>query len=342
MKFVLLLGLCLCLGAQDAHAQWFKNGVKSVFKKSVTAEKEAAGKLAEAGRACVNDGISVALRQAATQAMKRELSGFASPLWLSLEGGDPQVRRLVRRSFYNYHLTAARYFPQTVEGGALRGILFDGFVRHLPGEILPQSVMLNQISNIHKPYTVYMQASLLEVTDIYSKFLTAGKQSPGENWRIYSTNTGKETISKADYKTWNAMRKDLLEQYNASYAALPAQWKDLNAQLGRVLEDVQHKTGWSAERMKETEIFFLKKLKPFIAKQNALTPIEFLQAYDVLAVASQLPAFYQESNGLRRSVWSYLPAMRARMHGGNLVKGALAGNGFLRTEYLDRWFVQLY
>lgn len=339
MKFILLLLLCLCFGAQDARAQWFKNGVKSLLKRSAAAEKEAAGKWAEAGRGSVSGGISVALRRAATRALAREMSGSSGAEWLAIENGNPQVQRLIKRSFYRYHLTAARHFPETASAFALSyGGLFDDCVRHLPAEILPQSVMLSQISNIHKPYTVYMQASLLEAADIYSKFLTVGKQSPA----VTSAAGGKEIISKADYNAWRNMRKDLLEQYNASYAALPAEWKDLNGQLHRILKDVQDKTGWSAERINEAEAFFLKKLKPFIAKQNALAPVEFLQAYDVLAVAAQLPSFYQESKGLRWSVWNYLPSVRTRMHGGNLVKGALAHNVFLRVEYLDRWFVQLY
>lgn len=245
----------------------------------------------------------------------------------------PAVRLpMLKTAVTSYYKAVALRFPNVaVKSMNEAKNTMEDMVLSLPASLKTENVFIEKIPGIEKPTEVYLSAMF---ADSWGNWLESGigLQPPAEM-----------AASKADIKTAQALYKDLSENFTRQYAALPAEQKDFRAQLTRVMNSVQEQTGWSNEVIEGLEQYFLGVMRPFLAKQDNLSAVEFLQAYDVLAVAAELPVrnLHRLQKGAATSVEFLIPESIQRVRR-ELVEGFIPAKGSARDKRLQKWYEGLF
>lgn len=201
----------------------------------------------------------------------------------------------------------------------------------LPASLKPENVFVERIPNIEKPTEAYLSALFADAWDNWLQS-GIGTQPPAEM-----------TVSKADLKTAQALQEDLAADFARQYEALPQEQKDLRAQLSRVMSYVQEETGWSDETVSAMEEYFAGVMRPVLENQETPTPLEFLQAYDVLAVAAEMGQRYQHrvAKGAATLPEFVISESIQRVRR-DLTEGFIPAKGTSRSQRLEKWYRGLF
>lgn len=236
------------------------------------------------------------------------------------------------RSVRSYHKTVSLHFPEVAAKpmGTAANTLED-LIMDLPLSLKEENVFIQTIPGIIRPTEAYMTAMF---ADAWSGWLESGlaPQPPAEM-----------VVSRADIKRARAMQRDLSAKFDELYANLPAEQKDLNAQLKRVMEEVRVQTGWDDETIANLERYFAGVLKPMISHMDKLTAVEFLQAYDVLAVAGEMGERFLHR--VEKGSSTFVPFLLNESI--NRVKSRLPerfapAGGSARSQRLQKWYKNVY
>jgi len=239
---------------------------------------------------------------------------------------------VLERSVRNYYKTVSLRFPElSVRPMNAAANTLEDMALSLPASIKTENVFIEQIPAILKPREAYLAALM---ADAWGNWLESG---------IASQPPAEMVPSRADLKHAQALSRDLSAHFDKLYAALPAEQKDLSAQLSRVMQSVQAQTGWDDETVAALEQYFAGVMRSMITKQDKLTACEFLQAYDVLAVAAELPARYRSRMAKgASSLPQFLMTESIQRVRRRLVEGFIPSYGSAREQRLKRWYEGLF
>ncbi len=233
---------------------------------------------------------------------------------------------------HNYYKLGARHFSAvSVKPMYEAKNTLEDMVLSLPASLKAENVFVEKIPAILKPTEAYLSAML---ADAWGNWLESGiGAQPPEDM----------AVSRADFKHAQALYADLLAEFDKQYAALPAEQKDLRAQLSRVMKHVQVQTGWNDEMISSLEQYFAGVMRPMIAKQKPLTAREFLQAYDVLAVAAEMgPRYHHRLAKGASSLPHFIITESIQRVKSNLLEGFMPAQGSARVQRLTRWYEGLF
>lgn len=239
---------------------------------------------------------------------------------------------MLKTAVTSYYKTVALRFPDVAVKpmNEAKNTLED-LVLSLPASLKTENVFIEKIPAIEKPTEAYLSAMF---ADAWGNWLESGigSQPPTEM-----------AVSREDIKQAKALYKELSETFDRQYAALPAEQKDLRAQLSRVMIDVQEKTGWDDETMALMEDYFAGVMRPMISRQDKLTPLEFLQAYDVLAVAAEMGERYHHrvAKGAATLPEFVISESIQRVRR-DLTEGFIPPKGTARSQRLEKWYRGLF
>lgn len=239
---------------------------------------------------------------------------------------------VLERSVQNYYKAVSLRFPEvSVKPMDAASNTLEDMALSLPASIKMENVFIEQIPAIVKPREAYLAALM---ADAWGNWLESG---------IASQPPAEMVPSRSEIKRARELYFDLSAHFDEVYAALPPEQKDLAAQLSRVMKSVQEQTGWDDETVASLEQYFTGVMRPMIKKQNKLTPLEFLQAYDVLTVASELSVRYQRRMAKGASVLpQFLLTESIQRVRRNLVEGFIPSYGSEREQRLKRWYEGLF
>ncbi len=242
-----------------------------------------------------------------------------------------QLPRL-QKSFRSYHKTVAVHFPEVaVKPVASAANTLEDMALTLPASLKEENVFVQTIPAILQPTEAYVAAMF---ADSWATWLESG---------IAPRPPAEMVVPRADVKRARALQQDLEANFAKIYAALPAEEKDLSAQLSRVIAYIRQETGMPEAQVVELEVYFSGVLRPMIARQENLTSLQFLQAYDVLAVAAELPGRYV--NRVKKGSSTLLPFLlneSIRKVMSRLPERFAAPAGSARYQRLQKWYSALY
>lgn len=302
---------CLLLGASSAQAQWLKN----------------LGGFIRGLRAADVQALTMTQKRVAAAAVEREVA-----LGRMAAGGTPQAHSL-KRVLYGYHLTAARHFPQVaVKPASEAANAVEELVLSLPVFLKRENILLSQIPDVRKPYGVYIQALM---TDAWGNWLES-RAAPDQ------AALSVPAVSRRDLKSARALHQEMTDRFNEMYAALPAEDKNLSAQLARVMRNLEKETDWDVQTVENLHHYFGDLLKRYIEKQDKLSPREFLRAYDVLAVAAMVSERFKvrEQRGQSTAPVFLLNESLQRVSR-SLHAGFPPASGSAREKFLQHWYQNL-
>lgn len=310
MRIWLACVCCLLVGASSAQAQWLKN----------------LGGLMRGLRGAEVQALTMTQKRAAAAAVQREVALGR------IAAGTMQTQSL-KRVLYGYHLTAARHFPQLAAKPATEASnAVEELVLSLPVFVKEENILLSQIPGIRKPYGVYVQALM---TDSWGNWLESRAAAEEAAEPV-------PAVSRRDVKSARALHKDMTARFNEMYAALPAADKNLSAQFSRVMLNLEKDTDWDVQTVENLQHYFGDILKPYIAKQDKLSPREFLQAYDILAVAAMMTERFKvrtqrgQSTALVFLLNESLQRVSRSVHA-----GFPPASGSARENFLRHWYQNL-
>lgn len=295
--------LCLFVGVSSVQAQ----GWKSVFRFPSLSSK----------------AISVAQRRALVTSYTLKIQRIVALNRLNLPVAQ---RPVLERSLRMYYKSVSLNFPQiSVKplDGAVNSL--EEMALALPASLKEENLFVQTIPNILRPTEAYFSAVLAES---WSNLLDNG---------FGGTAYAEKAVSPSEVKRAKKLQRELSGNFKKLYDALPAEEKDLSAQLSRVMDYVGTKTGWNKEMLEDLEAYFSGVMKPYIAKQNALTAREFLEAYDVLAVAAEVGARYQSRAARGMSVAPQFLINESVQR----VKSRIV-QSTAREDRLNRWYEGLF
>lgn len=188
-----------------------------------------------------------------------------------------------KQSIQTYYKTVAHRLPDiAVKPMSTAGNVLEELALFFPTSLNPQNVLIENIPGIVKPTETYLSALFADVWGNWLESVAAAEE------------LGERTVSRSNVKKAQALQRDFAETFARQYAALPADQKDLRVQLSLVMKHVQQQTGWGELEIGELQHYFEGVMAPMIANQKKLTALEFLQAYDVMAVAAEMGPRYQK------------------------------------------------
>lgn len=251
--------LCMFVGLSSLQAQ----GWKSVFRLPSLSSKT----------------ISAAERRALVTSYTLKIQRIVALNRLNLPAAQ---RPMLERSLRTYYKFVSLNFPQVSVkplDGASNSL--EEMALALPATLKEENLFVQTIPNILRPTEAYFSAVMAES---WSNLMDNG---------FGGTAYAERAVSSSEVKRAKNLQRALAANFKKVYDALPAEEKDLSAQLSRVMEYVGAQTGWNKEMLENLEAYFAGVMRPYLAKQKALTPREFLEAYDVLAVAAEMGRRYQ-------------------------------------------------
>lgn len=311
MRFLLVLCLFLTAYAPSAQARWLE-----MFRRTPHTK-------------LYHHALPMVQRRAIVSSYNLKVNHVMMLNRLNL----PAVRLpALKAASVSYYKTVAYRFPEvTVKPMDGAKNTMEDLLLSLPASLKPENVFIERIPNIEKPTEAYLSALFADTWDNWLKS-GIGLQPPVEM-----------AVSKADIKTAQALQEDLAANFARQYEAMPQEQKDLRAQLSRVMIHVQEQTGWDDEMLAVMEEYFTGVMRPMISNQDKLTALEFLQAYDVLAVVAEIGERYQ-----RRVAQGVAPLpefvisesiQRVRR---NLTEGFVPAEGSARSLRLQKWYNGLF
>lgn len=259
MKVLSICLWCLFVGTSSLQAQ----GWKSFFRLPSRSSK----------------ALSVAERRALVSSYTVKIERIVALNRLNLPAAQ---RPVLERSLRTYYKSVSLNFPKlSVKplNGATNSL--EEMALALPATLTEENLFIQTIPNILRPTETYFAAVM---ADAWSNLLDNG---------FGGTPYAESTVSLGEVKRAKRLQRNLSVNFKALYDALPVEEKDLSAQLSRVMEYIGTQTGWNKDLLDNLEAYFAGIMKPYLAKQNALTPREFLEAYDILAVAAEMGVRYQ-------------------------------------------------
>ncbi len=308
MRVLLALFLFFTACAPAAQAQWLK-----FFRSSINAPEI----------------LSVAQRRAVVSSYGLKVENIMKLNRLNL---TPARMPAFKTATVSYYKIVAQRFPNVaVKPMAEAQNSMEDLILALPASLKPQNVLIERMNGIEKPTEVYLSALF---ADAWENWLASGigSQPPAEM-----------AVSKQDLKTAQALQRDLAEDFARKYADLPAEQKDLRTQLSLVCKQVQTQTGWSDQVRADMEEYFAGVMRPMIKKQNELTAVEFLQAYDVLAVAAEMGTVYEHRVAKGAAAFPLFliheSIQRVRR---DLMEGFIPARGSAREQRLQKWYEGLF
>lgn len=302
---------CLLLGASSAQAQWLKN----------------LGGLVRGFRPAQAQALTMTQKRAAAAAVEREV---ALGRLATVNSGQAHS---LKRVLYGYHLTAARHFPQVSAKPASEAAnAVEELVLALPVFLKEENILLARIPDIRKPYGVYIQAMM---TDAWGNWLESRVAADG-------TVVSVPSVSRRDLKNARALHKEMTARFNEMYAALPAEDKNLSTQFARVMLNLEKVTDWDVQTVENLQRYFGALLKRYIEKQDKLSAREFLQAYDILAVASMMSERFKVRTQRGQSTAPvFLLNESLQRVSRSLDAGFPSASGSARENFLRRWYQNL-
>lgn len=252
---------------------------------------------------------------------------------------------VLKNSVRSYYKTVALHFPEVSSkplGSAVNTL--EELAMDLPLSLKEGNVFVQTIPGITPPTETYMAAMFADAwsgwleSGIVSAESVKGMASSAENG--VKVPPSELVFAEADIKRAQQLQRALSAKFSELYNALPAEQRDWNAQLKKVLAEVRLQTGWNDSVMEELERYFTLLLRPMIERADKLTPVEFLQGYDVLAVAGELPGRYQHR--LRKGSSTELTFILSESLGRvkNRVPGYFGSRA--RAWRLQKWSFNLY
>lgn len=238
----------------------------------------------------------------------------------------------IKPVFRSYHKSVAVHFPEVaVKPVSATANTLEDMAQTLPVSLKEENVFVQTIPNILRPTEAYVAAMF---ADSWATWLESG---------IPPMPPAEMAVPRADVKRARALQTELEENFAQMYAALPAEEKDLTAQLSRVMEYVRRQTGMPKEELAELDAYFSGVLRPMIHQQDKLTSLQFLQAYDVLAVAAELGDRYL--NRVKKGSSTLLPfLLNESIHKvmSRLPERFSSPSGSARYKRLQKWYSVLY
>lgn len=224
---------------------------------------------------------------------------------------------------------------------------YKSVANHLPAVAAkPMNTSVNTLEELAHSLPVSLKAEPFFTRNISDRaleaYLSAQMADAWGNWLENASGehpTFEAEVSSSEIKVAKRLYRELSSNFKKLYDALPAEDKDLSAQLSRVLADVAQTTGWNKEIMDSLEVYFKQVMKTFIGKQDNLTMTEFLLAYDSLAVAGEIGGRYR--NRMKEGASSmphFLLVESVQRVKNHLVYGVVPANNSARVRRLTLWY----
>ncbi|MDD7578115.1 MAG: hypothetical protein PUK24_01015 [Elusimicrobia bacterium] len=303
MRVLLAFSLCLFIGASSAQAQGWRNFLRLPSLSS--------------------KALSVAQRRVIVSNYSANISRITAANRLNLAATQIPMLERSLKTYYksvSHHLPAISAKPMNAAINTLEELSLS-----LPASLKADPFFSRNISN--GAMEAYLAA---QMADAWGNWLA---NAAGEH------PTFEAEVSSSEIKAAKQVYRELSSNFKKLYDALPAEDKDLSAQLSRVLTDVAQTTGWNEEVMGSLEVYFQQVMKTFLNKQGNLTMTEFLQAYDVLAVASEVGGRYlHRMEGGASSLPLFLLIESVQRVKNNLAYGMVPSKNSARAQRLTRWY----
>ncbi len=290
MRVLLAFSLCLFIGASSAQAQGWKN-----FWRLPSLSSKA---------------LSVAQRRVIVSNYSANISRITAANRLNLAA--TQIPML-ERSLKTYYKSVSRHLPD-VSAKPMNAAVntLEELSLSLPSSLKADPFFSRNISD--GAMEAYLSA---QMADAWGNWL---ENAAGEH------PTFEAEVSSSEIKAAKQVYRELSANFKKLYDALPAEDKDLSAQLSRVLADVAKTTGWNEEVMGSLDVYF---------KQVTA----FLQAYDVLAVASEVGGRYlHRMETGASSMPHFLLIESVQRVKNNLAYGMVPSKNSARAQRLTRWY----
>lgn len=236
---------------------------------------------------------------------------------------------MFERSLQTYYKLVANHLPAVAAKPMSAAVNpLEEMALSMPVSLAAEPFFSHNISE--RAMEVYLAA---QMADAWGSWL---ENAAGEN------PTFDAEASSSEIKAASRLYRELSSNFKKLYSDLPAEDRDLSAQLSRVLANVAQTTGWSEEIMGSLDIYFKQVMNTVIGKQDNLTMTEFLQAYDVLAVASELGGRYLNRMEAGSSSLPHFLLMESVQRVKNsLVYGVVPANNSARVQRLTLWYEAL-
>ncbi|MDO5764612.1 MAG: hypothetical protein Q4P84_02775 [Elusimicrobiales bacterium] len=303
MRVLLAFSLCLFIGASSAQAQIWKNFWRLPSLSSKT--------------------LSMAERRIIASNYSANISRISAANHLNLAA--TQIP-LFERSLRTYYKSVARQLPD-ISAKPMNSAIntLEEMALSLPISLKAEPFFSRNISD--RALEAYLAG---QMADAWGNWL---ENAAGEH------PTFEAEVSSSEIKAAKRVYRELSSNFKKLYDALPAEDKDLSAQLSRILADVAQTTGWNEEVMGSLEVYFKQVMKTFLNKKGDLTMTEFLQAYDVLAVASEVGGRYlHRMEGGASSMPHFLLMESVQRVKHNLAYGVVPSKNSARAQRLTRWY----